>query len=102
MFEMITSILAFVLVLLLPGLIWTYAIWPEKNGSRDRLSFGERIIFSYLISLVTVPLLIIGFNVFFGMRISATSTFLSVGIVSALGLLGVSYNKKRNRMIGDD
>ena len=73
MIELIKIILGVVVILVLPGYIWSHVFFKKKE-----LDVLERVAVSTGLSIAIVPLLIFLLNQVFGMKITFTNSFLTL------------------------
>ena len=82
----IRAILGFILVFFLPGFAWTLVFF-------NRINIIERIALSVGLSVAAVTLSIIVLHVLFGVRITGTSSLLTIIVITIIAL--VLYLLKR-------
>lgn len=99
--------LGLTLVFYVPGLLWTYIFWPvsgrlmnaSADGNRtavqsDTFPFIHRVIFSFLLSMVVIPIgLLIG-NRFHAPIVTGTIYYVSLTIIVAGAfVLGLQHRR---------
>ena len=82
----IRAVLGFIIVFLVPGFAWSLVFF-------NRINIIERIALSIGLSIAAVTLSIIVLNVLFKMRITGTSSLLTIVVITIIAL--VLYALKR-------
>ncbi len=92
--EVIRLVLGIVLILFIPGFIWTFVLFDKRE-----IDTLERIALSFGISIAVVPLLIFFLNKLAGMKITAFNSFLTIAVFCIVGVLCVYIRVKKWTML---
>lgn len=80
--EILRAVIAFILVLFLPGFIWSYVFFK-----REEIDALERLAISFGLSVAIVPLIVFMLNKYFGIKITAFNSFLIIIILCVIGIV---------------
>lgn len=83
-------IISFVLILFLPGFVWTLVFFKKIN-------VVERIAFSFGLSLAIVTLTILVLNVVFKVRITGFNSFIVIILVTVIPVTIYYFNRARRK-----
>lgn len=89
MIELIKIILGVIVILFLPGYIWSYVFFKKEE-----LDVLERVAVSTGLSIAIVPLLIFFLNQLFGMKITLINSFLTLLFFCLSGFALIFFKNK--------